>query len=89
MYLRYNVKIISQITMFDDTQNENLGDLEWLQVTVQRVAIWTSLAQMYLTRNPQVLQTKCKKYVTIQRQATHSLRGYDPINNSSQGASKL
>ena len=55
MYLRYNVKIISQITMFDDTQNENLGDLEWLQVTVQRVAIWTSLAQMYLTRNPQVL----------------------------------
>lgn len=30
------MKIITQISMFDDTQNENLGDLERLQVTVQR-----------------------------------------------------
>ena len=28
------MKIISQITMFDDTQNENLGDLEWLQMVL-------------------------------------------------------
>ena len=28
------MRIISQITMFDDTQNENLGDLEWLQMVL-------------------------------------------------------
>ena len=31
------MKIITQISMFDDTQNENLGDLERLQVTVQTI----------------------------------------------------
>ena len=27
----FSLKIITQISMFDDTQNENLGDLERLQ----------------------------------------------------------
>ena len=27
----FSMKIITQISMFDDTQNENLGDLERLQ----------------------------------------------------------
>ena len=29
------MKIITQISMFDDTQNENLGDLERLQLLLR------------------------------------------------------
>lgn len=32
------MRILTQISLFDDTQNENLGDLEWLQRVIDYIS---------------------------------------------------